>query len=758
MGVSNSFRKVAYIQIVLGLLAYAVAEQNPAMVLAAGTLGTLSWYIVEGPGGRPLPRWVIYLAVIGSTGWLLYSQLPPPSQQLIVGLGRYILSMQLCMLYSGKTNREWAMIMVLSLMEMICALIISSEVIFGVLLVAYLIATLVAVMIYQLKVGHEEVAASHEAQAPTGQRPVPPPAISSRGYKRHFNTTAAFCGVMTLAVSAVLFIFMPRGQGTGMFGDWNTNTRRAQSGYSDKVELGGGTRIVASRMPMMNVRVLLNGLPAGPSEAPLTLLRGMAMDSYNPRVRQWSRSPAAIRTDQALGEKEPTVPLLLPQAARPAPQKIVQQITLRTQTKGSLFAVYPPTSVTAGDVKGVFFNPHDQVVTTRQTVPEGTQYSVESLIEPANLAAAYLKRWPATANLNIDWKTYARGPVLQDPRIKAQADAIMAARGLDRDPNAESTPKDHAIAQPLMEYLQSKDFYYTLDLPEIPPAAEPIATFLFDTKRAHCEYFAAAMCAMARSVGLRSRVINGARVVEYNSVGGYYVIRQKNAHAWTEVWQDGAGWKTFDPSPQAALVALQKPTGGLFAIFRDLYEYAEYKWIDKVVTYDDSQRRNIMVSVDHSLASITALLTKIKDAINKFIESFTRRWAYGTFGYVLLGLIALVVFATIVTSMVLLIRRRRIIKQLQLDQVSRKLQRQMAKHLQFYLEMLRVLEKAGFVKPLWQTPASFAAQLELQNAVRFAPVVPLTEVFYEIRFGGRPLDADRARNIQTLLVTLRETV
>jgi protein-glutamine gamma-glutamyltransferase len=254
------------------------------------------------------------------------------------------------------------------------------------------------------------------------------------------------------------------------------------------------------------------------------------------------------------------------------------------------------------------------------------------------------------------------------------------------------------------------------------------------------------MCAMLRSVGMRARVVLGYRASEYNTIGGYYILRQLNAHAWVEAWQDGAGWKAFDPSPPGEIARLHKPAGGwLLGPLRDLYEYVEFKWLDKVITYDVGQQRNVMASIDYNLDRFTKILSTIKETITAW-------------GYLLMFFILAVIGSVVLGAVAVLVQRRRAIRQLQLESVSRRVARRLAKHLEFYLQMLRILEKAGFVKPLWQTPAAFAAQLELQNAVRFAPVVPLTDIFYEIRFGGRPLDVDRARLIHQHLETLKQTV
>lgn len=69
----------------------------------------------------------------------------------------------------------------------------------------------------------------------------------------------------------------------------------------------------------------------------------------------------------------------------------------------------------------------------------------------------------------------------------------------------------------------------------------------------YCEQFAAAMGVMGRVVGLPTRVVIGftpGEVVETED-GPLHVVRERNAHAWVEVWLDGQGWVGFDPTPRS---------------------------------------------------------------------------------------------------------------------------------------------------------------------------------------------------------------
>ena len=75
--------------------------------------------------------------------------------------------------------------------------------------------------------------------------------------------------------------------------------------------------------------------------------------------------------------------------------------------------------------------------------------------------------------------------------------------------------------------------------------------------------------------------------------------------------------------------------------------------------------------------------------------------------------------------------------------------------LSFYLTMLDLLGRRGFKRPSWQGPYAFATALAQQDARRFSPAVALTELFYEVRFGGCPLDIPRRARISQEMKRLR---
>jgi transglutaminase-like putative cysteine protease len=104
--------------------------------------------------------------------------------------------------------------------------------------------------------------------------------------------------------------------------------------------------------------------------------------------------------------------------------------------------------------------------------------------------------------------------------------------------------------QAIVEHLQA--FAYSLESTpseRVLAGADPIEGFLFDTRSGHCEYFASALAILLREVGIPTRLVNGYYGAHYNRLGGFYAVRQADAHSWVEVHFGELGWFTFDPTP-----------------------------------------------------------------------------------------------------------------------------------------------------------------------------------------------------------------
>jgi transglutaminase-like putative cysteine protease len=116
--------------------------------------------------------------------------------------------------------------------------------------------------------------------------------------------------------------------------------------------------------------------------------------------------------------------------------------------------------------------------------------------------------------------------------------------------NGQSSPYDSAKA--IEGYLRA--FPVTYDVPDTPPGQDTVDYFLFETQRGYFDYHASAMVVMLRTLGIPSRMGVGFVVDEgdRDREGEKYIVRDRNAYAWAEVYFPGAGWIVFNPSQDRA--------------------------------------------------------------------------------------------------------------------------------------------------------------------------------------------------------------
>jgi transglutaminase-like putative cysteine protease len=98
----------------------------------------------------------------------------------------------------------------------------------------------------------------------------------------------------------------------------------------------------------------------------------------------------------------------------------------------------------------------------------------------------------------------------------------------------------------VLDMFTRQEFYYTLTPPKL--ADDSVDEFLFDTKRGFCGHYASAFATLMRAAGIPARVVTGYQGGTFNRFADYWILRQSDAHAWTEVWIDGRGWLRIDPT------------------------------------------------------------------------------------------------------------------------------------------------------------------------------------------------------------------
>ena len=186
---------------------------------------------------------------------------------------------------------------------------------------------------------------------------------------------------------------------------------------------------------------------------------------------------------------------------------------------------------------------------------------------------------------------------------------LQLAAELRRDPRYASADKAPLVAA-VMERLRSGGYTYTLDPGVF--GRDSADEFWFDRKEGFCEHIAASFVILMRALDVPARVVTGYQGGEQNAVDGFWIVRQSDAHAWTEVWLANRGWVRVDPTSAVApgrigaLQRLQAPRGAIadallgnisadFALnLRAMWDAVNNSWNQRVLNYTQGKQLNFL--------------------------------------------------------------------------------------------------------------------------------------------------------------------
>jgi len=149
-------------------------------------------------------------------------------------------------------------------------------------------------------------------------------------------------------------------------------------------------------------------------------------------------------------------------------------------------------------------------------------------------------------------------------------------------------PQAEQLVQALLRHFNREPFVYTLRPPRL--GQNNIDDFLFETRSGFCAHYAGAMTYVLRAAGIPARVVAGYQGGEFNPAGNYVQVRQFDAHAWVEYWQEGQGWVSVDPTFQVAPERIEMGLEEALADERSFLEdapfsplrYRSLSWVNNV--------------------------------------------------------------------------------------------------------------------------------------------------------------------------------
>ena len=638
-----------------------------ALVVSAAVAGSC-WQ--DGLRGRlaAVPRLGTALVALAALGVALEILLLAPG--MLDAFTHLLIFLLLIKLYTRRTLRDTRDIAFLAFFMLVAVSPVTTSVVFLGLFVVFLVTGTWLLMVRHLLI---EMEAAGGAAAPLRVR-------------RDLLGLSLAASAATILITFVLFLLIPRvGQAALPL---RPQVSRMVSGFSDRVELGAFGEIEADATVVM--RVHLEGWQGGagrPERLPNLKWRGMALDFFDGRAWTVSRSTLRLTLRRQL-----PVPFAVHQYY--GGPVLTQEIYLEPIGSEMVFGaprvlrwLGRSDFVTLDDLGNIAVpGPAARLHYTVESEPEAPDprsVDVPDARQPPE------PRWVAR---------YTQLPELA-PRVVDLAREITAGSA---DPYEAASRLSVWLGR---NVRYTRALSRTTDLP-------PVEEFLFVQRAGNCEYFAAALAVMARSLGIPARVVNGFQRGEWNPYGDYFMVRLRDAHSWVEVFVAGAGWVSLDPSPR---VGVETPApAARTTLWLDSLRLSWYRYV-----------------VSWSLHDQLAAAEGMRRTTLSWSEAALRapRWP----GLPQVGLAALALVLGVV-----LLGRRWLTSTGATPAVPR-----------FYARTLRALARRGLTPAAGETAREFA-----RRADAGPPLTALTGAYERVRFGGAALTPAEAAEVEAWLAAL----
>lgn len=260
--------------------------------------------------------------------------------------------------------------------------------------------------------------------------------------------------------------------------------------------------------------------------------------------------------------------------------------------------------------------------------PERADLSYEVELEPHRqhwlFALDYPAVYPAQSHLSLDYQLRSIKPVSSVKRYTINSDTqfldnqrsnnTLLRESLQLPDNVGSRARQlvaewqadnsatPALVRQALQYFRDNPFYYRLD--SLPLLNDPIDEFLFESRTGYCEHYASAFTFLMRAAGIPARVVTGYQG-GYNN-DEYFLVRQSDAHAWSEVWlNDEQGWTRFDPTAWVAPGRVQSGSRSVVDVpnwmhspwlvdMRNRADKLRHWWNKNIVSFNASRQSRLL--------------------------------------------------------------------------------------------------------------------------------------------------------------------
>ena len=716
MNFEKVFRVLSYATVFCGFLALWVAG-------AFGVAGSLiflsvivsAWFLEEGKWqiSERLGTGLIVLAVplyygLWHVGFFSYAS----SEAVLPGvLAKLILTLTGIKLLQHKSDRDWMFLYIMAFFQVLLAAGMSISALYFGAFLAFFFCVVGTIIVFEMRKTRRTVAEriANGAKTEMDESPV-------GSWLGRIPSTTFLLIFFIVALAAPMFFMLPRVGGAGLGAD--PGGVSARSGFSDTVRLGGIGRIQQNDEVVMRVR--LEGNDTGGN----LRWRGMAHDTFD--GQSWSRSRPGAREPRVRGDRD----IIQVDYATGRESLLLQTVYLEPLDTPVLFAAPRAVGVQSNfdslvkDIYGgISFPPRSNGARSTYKVLSDTSLPSESKLRADD------------ARLPGQLTNYLQLPSGLDSRIpELAAEQVRGTR----------TKYDAALA--IESFLQTK-FGYTLELKA--GGSDPLADFLFDVREGHCEYFATAMVMMLRAQGIPARLVTGFQQGDYNDTAGVFVVRQRHAHAWVEVYFPGEDvWVPFDPTPAAGQQLSGTPVGIAGQVSRYI-EALEMIWIQYFVAFDNQEQRSLFNSAKKSFTEFQGNAGSYAESLRILLGEWWKdiRGENGfevraaAIGYA----VAAIGFLAATIMFVIWLGRR--IRQMGLwSRIAQRFSPEPRRTIvEFYEQMTVQLAERGFIRLPHQTPMEFA------RTVAIPEVIGITDKYHSVRFGNKELSRSEREQIERWL-------
>lgn len=632
------------------------------------------------------------------------------SEAMLPGiLARLILSLSAIKLLQKKGDRDWTFLYIMAFFQVLLAAGLSISALYLFAFVSFVFFMVCTIILFEMRKTNRAVLTKSTVRREEAE----PAKLGLPGFSR-IPATAVVLIALIVVIATPLFFLIPRVGGAGIGADPGGVTTR--SGFSDRIQLGDIGRIQQNDEVVMRVRLEGNDAVGN------LKWRGIALDTFDGRT--WSKSRANAREPRIKGDRD----IIQVDYATGRESLLLQTVYLEPLDAPVLFAA-PRAVGIQGNIQVVSKDAYGALYFQRS----GDRVSYKVLSDTSLPSETQLRADREFYPKQFD--NYLQLPDNFDKRIEQLAAEVTGG---------ERNRFDAAAS--VERYLQTQ-FGYTLEMKA--GGSDPLADFLFNVREGHCEYFASAMTLMLRSQGIAARVVTGFQQGEYNETADVFVVRQRQAHAWVEVYFPGTeAWMPFDPTPGGGQGGAAAATGVTARLTKYL-EALEMFWIQYFVAFDNQEQRSLFTSVKRSFVDYQSKTSSYLDTAQVLIAEWwkdvrgengleTRASAIG-FGLAAVALgIAFILLAiwtfrrlnrlTIWTRVVAWFRPR-----------------QKIAVVEFYERMLDLLAEKELVRAPHQTPLEFAYQTGYPQAVF------ITQKYNSVRYGEHELTSAERADVEAWL-------